>query len=358
MVSFLLAFFSIIILAALHEFGHFFVAKKCGVKVEEFGIGYPPRIFGKKIGETLYSFNLIPLGAFVKMEGEDEAVDSERSFSNQSIGNRMLIVLGGVISFWIIAIILYSIIFSIGGKILVNDNDFENLSNFEVNIFEIAEDSPAEKAGLEMGDAIKKISYNNNEVYPTKIEEVQNFISSHGGQEINLLINRGGEEIERSIRVRESFPEGEGAMGVSLIRTAIQKNPWYMSIFLGIKETWDNTVMVIRLYAFMFRQIFTGGFEQDSLVSAVGIFQMIAQSQRFGFVNFLGFIAFISINLAVSNSLPIPLVDGGRFLFLVIEKIRNRPLPEKIQEKIDFTSLVFLGSLMVWVMVKDIINLF
>ena len=358
MISFIIAFFSIIILAALHEFGHFFIAKKCGVKVEEFGIGYPPRIFSKKVGETVYSLNLLPLGAFVKMEGEEKNIDSPSSFSNQSIKNRILIILGGVISFWLIAVVIFSAIFYLGYGTIIDDDDYSGLSDFKVRIIEVVETSPAGEVGLRMGDTIKKISFGEEEIFPLKILDVQSFVSAHSGEEINILIERDSEKINKSLVVRDSFPEDEGAMGVALIRTAVEKHPWYSAISQGAIRTWDSTIMILNSYGSMASNFLRGVPSEGEMVGPIGVFQMVSQSQKFGTVYFLSFIALISINLAVFNSLPIPLVDGGRVFLLFIEWIRRKPISQKIQERINLVSFVFLGSLIIWVMVKDIINLF
>jgi len=358
MVNFIIAFLSIIALAALHEFGHFLIAKKCGVKIEEFGIGYPPRIFGKKIGETFYSLNILPLGAFVKMEGEEKNIDNPTSFSNQPVKNKIFIILAGVISFWLVAIIIFSTIFYLGYGVVVDDDNHSNLSNFEVHIIEVAELSPANEADLRLGDIIKKMSFGEQEIFPLKINDIQSFVNAHLGEKINILIKRGDQELEKSLIVRSSFPEEEGAMGVALIRTAVEKHSWYSAILQGIIRTWDSTIMVLEGYTLMITNFFRGIPSEGGMVGPIGVFQMVAQSQELGTVYFLSFISLISINLAVFNSLPIPLMDGGRVLFLLIEWIRKKPISQKIQEKIDATSLVFLGVLIVWVMVKDIINLF
>jgi regulator of sigma E protease len=358
MVNFLIAFFSIVVLATLHELGHFLIAKKCGVKVEEFGLGFPPRILGKKIGETIYSFNWIPLGAFVKMEGEEEKVDSVTSFSNQPIKNKIWITLGGVISFWLIAILIYTFLFSQGARVAIQDSENQNLTNFQVGIFSVVKNSPAGQANIQPGDMIKSISYETEEIEPETIEEVQNFISDHSGEKVKIVLKRGDQIIEKEVLAREEHPENEGAIGVSLLRTGILQYPWYLSFWKGIQTTWENTIMTIRSYGMMMQQIVGGEFQDENLVSSIGIFQMIAQSQDFGFLYFLSFMALISINLAVFNSLPIPLVDGGRVAFLLVEAIRKKPLPEKIEKRINVTSFALLGTLVIWVTIRDIINLF
>ncbi len=358
MISFLIAFFSIVVLAALHELGHFLIAKKCGVKVEEFGIGLPPRIFSKKMGETIYSFNWLPFGAFVRLEGEEEKVDTPTSFSNQPIKNKILITLGGVISFWLIAILIYSFLSFYGSRVVVQGPGLDNLSDFKVGIFSVAENSPAQKSGLQSGDFIEKITIKDKTLEPTKIGEIQDFIDNHLGETLKITIKRGDQKIKKEVLARSSSPENQGPIGVSLVRTGLQKYPWYLSVWEGIKKTWEGTVLVVKFYGSMFSKLFQGEFNDENLVSSIGIFQMIAKSQEFGLFYFLSFIAFIAINLAVFNSLPIPLVDGGRVAFFLIEAIRNKPIPEKIENNINLVSFVFLGGLIIWVTIRDIINLF
>src|SRR3989338_4639833 len=152
-----IAFFSLIVLMVIHEFGHFIIAKKFGVHVEEFGVGYPPRLFGKQLGETLYSVNLIPLGAFVKIRGEEGGIDDVRSFSSLAMWKRILIVLGGVIAFWVAAIIIFSVLFGIGASVPVGDEDIQGVP-VNVVVTKVAQDSPADLAGLKPGDMIGSFS--------------------------------------------------------------------------------------------------------------------------------------------------------------------------------------------------------
>ena len=138
----------------IHEFGHFIIAKKFGVKVDEFGIGYPPRLFGKKIGETIYSVNLLPLGAFVKIYGEEGGVDDYRSFTGLKIWQRVLIVIGGVAAFWLAAIIIFSVVFMIGADLPLPDQNVEGFTNVRVQVLQVALNSPASEAGLKAEDVI------------------------------------------------------------------------------------------------------------------------------------------------------------------------------------------------------------
>ena len=166
-----IAFLSLIILMIIHEFGHFIIAKKFGVRVDEFGIGYPPRIYGKKIGETIYSINWLPLGAFVRIYGEEGGLDDYRSFSNLKIWKRVLIVVGGVAAFWLAAIVIFSIVFAMGTNLPVGDQDVQGLTNAQVIIVSVSPNSPASQVGLKGGDAIKDIKIG---LIDTKINNFNN----------------------------------------------------------------------------------------------------------------------------------------------------------------------------------------
>src|SRR3990167_8553773 len=190
MLTLLIAFFSLIVLMIIHEFGHFIIAKKFGVKVDEFGIGYPPRVLGKKIGETIYSVNLIPLGAFVKIYGEEGGVDDYRSFANLTIWKRILIVLGGVIAFWIASAIIFSVAFMIGAHIPIGDQDVIGVNTTELKIMTVLENSPADNAGLQIGDEIVKGFSNGSEITINKIVDFQQFIQANKGKPVTLGIER------------------------------------------------------------------------------------------------------------------------------------------------------------------------
>ncbi len=181
--SILIALISIIGLVVLHEFGHFIIAQKFGVKVEEFGVGYPPRLFGKKIGETLYSLNLLPFGAFVKISGadsdENSTLEDYRKFTGKPAWQRALILFGGAVSFWIIAAILLSFVFGMGAPVAISDEEEGILVNPKVQILAIFPGSPAEKAGIKMGDAIKELRINDYELGITKVKEIQEFTEKY-----------------------------------------------------------------------------------------------------------------------------------------------------------------------------------
>lgn len=354
----IVAFISLIGLIVLHEFGHFILAKKFGVKIEEFGIGYPPRLFGKKIGETIYSLNLLPFGAFVKMPGEiGEKSDDSRSFVNQPIWKRVLIVLGGVLSFWIIAMILFSIVFGLGTQVSISDDE-NNLKDVKVQIVAVTPNSPAEKAGIRVGDIIKEFKIKNSNFQIQKVKEVQDLTEKYKGEEVILIIERGKETFETKLVPRVSPPVGEGAMGVGLVRTAFKAYPWYLAPWEGIKATINLTLGVLHGYYQAIVNVFQHKPTGVQLTGPVGIFHLFTQASQLGINYFIQFVGMIAIYIAIFNILPIPAVDGGKLLFLGIEAVRKKPISPKIEEKI--TTLFFLALifLMVFVTIKDIRRIF
>lgn len=346
----IIAFISLIGLLVLHEFGHFILAKKFGVKVEEFGIGYPPRVFGKRIGETIYSLNLLPFGAFIRVPGEIGETKDDRGFSDQPILKRVMIMLGGVVSFWIMAALIFSVVLNMGSPIALEDEEnISGVKNIQIQIAAISSDSPAEASGLKPGDAI--LNFN-------KVKEVQNFMELNKGQEVTLAIQRGRESFDVKITPRISPPQGEGPLGVALVRMGIKDYPWYESPWRGISQTWNLTLAVFQGYYQALSNVFKGRPSGVQLTGPVGIFHMMGQASQLGASYFLNFIGLISIYLAVFNILPIPATDGGKMIFLGIEFFRKRPVPARIEQRITAVFFMALILLMVFITVKDVIRIF
>jgi len=356
----LIAFFSLIFLIILHELGHFLLAKKFGVKVEEFGIGLPPRLIGKKFGETLFSLNLLPFGAFVKIYGEEKHIKDHRSFSEKPFWQRASIILGGVVSFWIIAAILLSIVMSLGTIIAVSDEDNGDLINPRIQITAVAIDSPAEIAGIRPGDSVKEFKIIESVFKIQKVGEFQELIEEYKGQEIILTIERGREVFETSLTPRVFPPEGQGPIGISLARTAEKSYPWYEAPLRGIESTFYLTRAIIAGLVDVFKNLVLGrGLPPGvQLMGPVGIVTIMTQFVRLGLNYYLNFIAMLSIYLALFNLLPIPALDGGKLLFLIIEAVRKRPVEQKVEQKITTAFFILLISIIIWVTIKDIKQLF
>ncbi len=358
MISILIVFFTLIALAIIHEFGHFIIAKKFGVPVEEFGIGYPPRIFGKKMGQTLYSLNLLPFGAFVKIYGEKEGLEDSNSFQGKSVGQRALITLGGVLSFWIVGIVLLSIIFATGAPTVISDT--VEAEDARIQVVSVASGSPAETAGIEMGDTIKEFSIFNSQFSITKIKQIQELTEEYGGEKVSLTIERGKENFEIDIVPRAEAPEGEGAMGIALVRTITKAYPLYLAPLKGTKACIDLTSQIVHSLGSIFGNLFQGkglppGVE---LVGPIGVGSLMNQAIQTGPVYYLQFVAIIAIHLAVFNLLPIPAVDGGKLLFLGIEKIKGSPINVKTEGRINAFFFILLIIMIFFVTARDIIRIF
>lgn len=343
---FILVLISISTLLALHELGHFVLAKKFGVKVEEFGLGLPPRIFGKKIGDTIYSLNLIPFGAFVKLLGEEEKKDTKGSFSSKPLWQRALIVLGGVIMFWIIGFVVLFIVFSFKVPIGIGDKDWSFSERPKIQIVEVLENTPAKKAGLKIGDRILEIKREDKIFKVDKLKDFQNLISEFRGKEIILKIERENEVLEISLIPRKEYPETEGPLGIG-IKRVIYPSSLFSALKLAGYFTGKITLDVIRGLFLLISSLV----KEKSLppgvepMSVVGIFYFFYETAKINLLYFLELIGVVAIYLAVFNILPIPALDGGKLLFLGIEAIRRKPLSPKLEQKITaffFLVLIFL----------------
>ncbi len=356
----IIALLSLVALMVIHEFGHFIIAKKFGVRVDEFGIGYPPRLFGKKFGETLYSINLLPLGAFVRIygeEGKEGDVDEYRSFVGQAIWKRVLIILGGVIAFWIASYIIFSIVFMIGADLPISDGPTDGLTNVRVQIIATSQDSPASNAGIQAGDII--IEAKNSDLQTVKINTVkdyQDFVKNHTSEQIYLKIKRGDELKEFSLTPRENPPAGQGSTGIGLQRmaTIINKSPWYMAPINGAVFTWTTTRDALKGLYTTFSMLFTGKGAPAGAEFAgpLGITVFLAQAANMGVGFFLFFIGSISVFIAIFNLFPIPALDGGKLIFLIIEKIWKKPVPVRVEQIITAVFFFILIALSLFITIR------
>jgi regulator of sigma E protease len=350
-----------------HELGHFVSAKKAGVRVEEFGFGFPPRIFGIKKGETIYSLNAIPLGGFVKIFGEDrpspEATDDKPSqskfaFYNKPIWQRALILVMGVVMNLVVAAILLSVVHMIGVPTFVEQGQEANYRNIEVQIIETAKESPAEKAGIKAGDSIMSLVFGSEKVEIKEIEDVQKFIAFHSGQEISMEIKRGNETIIKSLTPRINPPEEEGALGIAMSKTGLVSYPWYIAILKGFEATGKLLITMVTMLWLLIKTLLFQGKMIGDVAGPVGIVMITSQMVHLGWIYVLQFTAFLSINLAIINILPLPALDGGRLLFLLIEKIKGSPVKFKTERMAHALGFMVLIGLMIIVTLRDVIKLF
>lgn len=351
----------IIVLAVLifvHELGHFLAARKNGVRVEEFGLGFPPRIFGIKKGETVYSLNMIPLGGFVKIFGEEgEGKGDSRSFVSKKIWRRTIILLAGVSMNVLLAAAIISLGFGIGLPEIIDDN--QNVGGAQVQITQVTPNSPAQTAGIKTGDVLVKIVGQGELNDISRVSAVQNFISENKGKEIIVSLQRGNDIREVKILARVSPPSNEGPLGVGLARVVKVFYPWYLAIYEGIKTTFILIFTIVVGLGYLLWQLVSQGRAPGAEVAGpVGIFNLTGQAAQLGFIYLLQLTALLSVNLAIINALPFPALDGGRVLFLIIEKIKGSPVSEKIEKAIHSAGFALLILLMALITVRDVIKLF
>lgn len=323
-----------LLVVMLHEFGHFTVAKLSGIKVNEFSIGMGPKLFQKQKGETSYSLRALPIGGYVAMEGEEESSHDPRSFNNAPILKRMAVVLAGAFMNFILAFLAFTIIFSIFGY---GSNEIDT----------VIKDSPAEIAGLKAGDKIVEI----DKIKTKDIYDINSLIRDKKDEEINLKINRNGENLDINLKPRYSEENKMYLIGI----TSKLKHSFFKSIELGAKRTGEMSLMFLK----SLKMIFDGSFKMEYLSGPVGVVQMIGSESSKGFLNFLQILALISVNLGVFNLIPIPALDGGKFLFLLIEALRGKPINEKFEQGLSLIGISILFSLMIYVTIfNDIGRLF
>jgi len=359
----------IIILAILvfvHELGHFLVAKLFGIRVDEFSIGFPPRLLKKQVGETLYSINLIPFGGYVKIFGEnpdEESIagpDSARSFVNKRKMIQVAVLVAGVVGNVAFAWMLVSFGNMFGMPTSVTPENSMYLRDAKVLITAIAPGSPATAAGIKSGDAILEARSGADVLPFTSItpESIQDFISSHGEEKLTLSLGRGDETV-----TIEAFPvtgivEGRVALGISMDHVGLQSLPIHKAFYRGAVSTIELTGSTATgLYNFV-TQAFLGKAKFSDVSGPVGIAGMVGEAQSLGFSYLIYFTALISINLAVINLVPFPALDGGRILFVAIEAIRRKAIPPHVANMLNGIGFVLLITLMLVVTYKDIAKLF
>jgi regulator of sigma E protease len=424
------------LLIFVHELGHFAVARRNGIRVSEFGFGFPPRIFGIQVlsgnkmektgekiiieskttdikignqeiiktetseeieeideempvkrwrfiwgnkdgddeneiedrevahrdhlaGSTIYSLNWIPLGGFVKIKGENgENKEDPDSFASKKPWVRTKVLLAGVMMNFILAWFLISLGLMIGDPEPVGITSAD-AKNSLIQIVQVSPDSPAGTMGLQVGDEILKTQADKNgvEVKFSNSNDVQNFITSQKGSEMALKIKRGGEIIETKGTPRANPPEGQGALGIAFQDSIFVKYPWYQAIWKGLVYTLDITATIFVMLFSILKNVLTGNHISADIAGPVGIAVLTKQVAAMGFIYILHLAALLSINLGLINVLPIPALDGGRILFIAIEKIKGRPVSHKVEQAFHTVGFAVLIMLMILVTFKDVSKL-
>jgi regulator of sigma E protease len=413
---FFLAVLAILVLS--HEFGHFIAAKKTGMKVCEFGFGFPPRIFGiqflkekkiKKLAEvetieandeivplgngenivkeiitdtireideikekrswrfvwwnrpleeadelygTVYSLNLLPLGGFVKIKGENgEDASDPQSFAAKKIWQRAIVLSAGVVFNILLAMALLSVGYFIGlPQSLDGVSDVSGVNDRRIEVLGVLVGKPAEKAGVASGDIILQVG----DLQNPRLRQMQNYVDENRDKNIFVKISRNGEIIEKKIIPEIYKDSGKAGFGVSIAEVGTVKYSFFKAIYHGIITTvWYVKEIFIALF-FLIKGLLSGAGASEAVSGPVGIAVMTGRAARLGIIYLIQFTAMLSLNLAIFNFLPIPALDGGRLLFLGIAKLRGRPVAQKVEGIFHTVGFALLMLLVIFVTVRDI----
>jgi regulator of sigma E protease len=346
------------VLILVHEFGHFFMAKLFKMRVDEFGIGLPPR--AKKLftwRKTLFSINWLPLGGFVKLFGEDmddpAQANSPDAFFNKPIWQRAGVLTAGVIMNFLLGVFAFGIVYTYLGIPTKTDKVF---------VVEVGKNTPAEAVGIKVDTEIKKLSFDKTEVPFVGIEDFIKKIEPLKGKEIELsLLQKDGLESVVKIVPRVSPPVGEGALGVSLSNIEMKMYPiWqrpFRGVVVGVSEAWAWGKEITVNLGNVLWGILTGKGVPKDVSGPIGIYKVSEQVYKVGWIAMLQFMAILSINLAILNIMPFPALDGGRIFFLGIEMIIGKKLKNRIEGYVHTVGMIFLLGLMVLITVRDVVKL-
>jgi regulator of sigma E protease len=332
----------LLLLVFVHELGHFVTAKLAGITVREFGFGYPPRLFGVNFKGTLYSVNLLPLGGFTRMEGEDGGEASAMnpgSFASKSKRVRTLVLAAGSLMNALLAPLLLTSVFLIGMP----------TPNGNVQIAAIQPGSPAADAGFQPNDVVTQVQ--GQPVH--SLDDFKNQVQFRLGQATTFSVTRNGQPATLTLTPRENPPEGQGSVGVAIREEVVTKQyPIWTAFGLGVKNA-----------VFIFAAIWTGlietvrGIVAPEFLGPVGIASVTGQVAEMGAVYLLQFAAFLSLNLAIFNLLPLPALDGGRILFVAIEAVRGRRVDPKKEGFVHMIGMILLIAFIAVVSYHDLLNM-
>lgn len=340
------------VLITIHELGHFLVAKKVGIKVERFSIGFPPYIFNKKKGETDYSVGLIPLGGFVKMAGEnpdEEATGAPYEFGSKTVGQRAAVIFAGPFMNYILALVIMIGIFMFSGE--------PQFSSDQVVVGSIIEGDPADKAGIQPDDIIIAI----NDHHVTNFDSLKSIVYKKPNEEITVTWVSGADTTSAPITTRiEEIPNLDGGIDTVGMIGFQQKVIGYkkFGFFESFKLGFTSTHMIVVGTVDFVQKLIRSKISSKLIGGPFFIAQQSGKEARKGPTSLFYFMALLSVNLAVLNVLPIPVLDGGHLVFLLVEKIKGSPVSIKVRMIAQQVGVVALLSLILYVTYNDILRLF
>lgn len=364
-------------LVVVHELGHAIAARRSGVEVEEFGIGFPPRAWGKKLKNgTLFSLNWLPLGGFVKLKGESDDAKGPGTYGSTSLKNKVKILMAGVVINWLSAVVIFSVLAAVGIPRLV-ENQFTIASDTKVvrqNILVnyVGEGSPAQKSGLQVGDRLQTLAGERI----TSSEQVSRLTRDHAGTTVPLTYTRDKQSHTTSAHLHAENKDGKGYLGLSTLSRTTQRSTWSAPI-VGAGLTGQLTALTFQglgnavgnLFAGLFQSVNPSGQVReegrehlqtagDNVAGPVGIFVILKEVSADGFALMLYLIGVISLTLAVMNALPIPALDGGRLFVTLVFRLRRKVLTKEREEQIHGYGFAVLLSLIALITILDVKRFF
>ncbi|MBI4120695.1 MAG: site-2 protease family protein [Parcubacteria group bacterium] len=356
----------LIVLILVHEFGHFVVAKKMGIRVDEFGIGFPPKLFGKKYGETEYTVNALPFGGFVRIFGENpdeeslHGADKGRSFIHRPKWVQATVITAGVLFNVLLAWVL--IVFGLMAGLPVSEGAVPGggvLENARLTVISVLEDSPAAKAGLLPGDRILSLTVGGETVADPNAQTMQTFIQMHESAPITVSYTRGeSDQGEISVTPERGIVGEAPAVGITMDVIGTVHLSFFAALWQGGKMTIGLLIAIVSAFGGLIASVFNGTADFSGLAGPVGIAGIVGDAADFGFIYLLSLTAFISLNLAVINLIPFPALDGGRLFFLLIEAVKGSPISPRITNFAHMFGFVVLIGLMLAVTYNDLVRLF
>lgn len=376
--SVLLGLFLLVILVVVHELGHAIAARRNGVVVEEFGIGFPPKAWGKKLKNgVLFTLNWLPLGGFVKLQGENDSANKKGDYGAASLWVKAKILLAGVFINWLTAAVIFTVLAVVGLPQIIENQFSVPADTTEVRkpvtVALVSKDSPAEGAGLQAGDQI--VSFDDQPV--TSPEMLTNLTETHKGEEVPITYSRDGEKATTEVKLRSEVSPGQGYLGVGPTQEVLTRSTWSAPI-VGVGVTAQFTWVTLQGLGSLVADVVMGLISQfsfdsnvrqeggerisaagDQVAGPVGILGVIFPAAReAGVTTVLMLTAIISLTLAVMNALPIPALDGGRLFVTLLFRALKKPLTKEREEKIHGTGFMILILLVVTITILDVGRLF
>lgn len=355
----------LLVLVVVHEFGHFIVAKLVGMRVDEFAFGFPPKLFGKKIGETLYAVNSIPLGGYVSIFGENGSEEDKkahgalhhpRAFGNRPWWAQLLVLVAGVTMNMVLALFIFIAISYGEVKISADDSVYgSRVKNIEMIVTEVSKDSPALKAGILPGSTIHKVTSAGLVAPLTTATSLIAFIGAHQNTPFTISYSTPTGQLQSTtIAAVYGIIPDKKALGIALDQIGTVQTTIPEAFTLGYERTLNITELTFDGLKGVLSSAFNGKNVLSSLSGPVGIAKIVGETSEYGYAAILTLIAALSINLAIFNILPLPALDGGRFVVVLIETAIRKKVPFKYYSWVNVVGFGFLLLLLIVVTVNDI----